>query len=60
MNHPEPTADEIRAAYKASKLLRSGISLQTALSAACVRIALRNTAIALRKKNKGELCQKSK
>ena len=52
MTHTEPTADEIRAAYKASKLRRVGISLQTALSADCVKIALRSTAIALRIKEK--------
>jgi len=56
MNHPEPTADEFRAAYKASKLRRVGVSLQKALTAPCLRIALRGTAIALRKKQ-GKLCQ---
>jgi hypothetical protein len=56
MIYTEPTADEFRAAYKASGLRWIGVSLQKALTAPCVRIALRGTAIALRKKQ-GELCQ---
>lgn len=50
MTHPEPTADEFRAAYKAAELRRIGVSLQRALTEPCVRIALRSTAIAMRQK----------
>jgi hypothetical protein len=56
MNHPEPTADEFRAAYKASKLRWIGVSLQKALSVPSVKIALRCKAISQRKKQQGELC----
>lgn len=46
----EPTADEIREAYKASKLRRRGISLQKVLMTPCTRIALRMAAIVLHNK----------
>jgi hypothetical protein len=56
MHHPEPTADEFRAAYKASGLRWIGVSLQKALTVPSVRISLRCKAIAMRKKHEGELC----
>lgn len=50
MIYGEPTADEIRTAYKASRLRRRGISLQKVLMTPCTRIALRMAAIAQRNK----------
>jgi hypothetical protein len=50
MTCPEPTADEYLAAYKASRLRWSGISLQKALSTPSVRASLRMSAIVLSKK----------
>lgn len=46
----EPTTDEIREAYKASKLRRRGISLQKVLLTPSTKIALRMAAIVLHKK----------
>lgn len=50
MTYPEPTADEFRMAYVASKLRRIGVSLQKALTTPSVRASLRMTAIVLGKK----------
>ncbi|HAF43459.1 MAG TPA: hypothetical protein DCK83_00560 [Gallionellaceae bacterium] len=45
------TADELRAAFKASRLkFTCGYGLLTALQIPCVRISLEMTALALRKK----------
>ena len=50
MQFAEPTTDEIREAYKASKLRRCGISLQTAWLTPSTKIALRMAAIVLHNK----------
>lgn len=56
MTLPEPTADEYRAAYKASGLRWIGVSLQKALATPNLRTCLRLGAISKRKLQQGEPC----
>lgn len=51
---PEITADELRAAYRASKLRYKHIGFLTAIETPSLHSALRGTALMLRKQHNGE------